>query len=202
MRRSRAQRCRCSVDLVACGVGDAGSATAAGPAVEPAPAVAALLVRSRASAVAWRGWDRPVGARSDRDPTGLVHVGEIVRPDHAFCEPEMTGPVALRAWPSDRVHGGTQTLLAAVAQRDQRPFQPRSHHRETPVRLLELRDRALDARASLSPANDRVSLSVPLPVTELAKGARAATSADLDEIFRLSPTPNSTPTPTSTPDVR
>jgi len=61
---------------------------------------------------------------------------------------------------------------------------------------------ALDARASLSPASDRVSLSVPLPVTELAKGARAATSADLDEIFRLSPAPNSTPTPTSTPDVR
>jgi hypothetical protein len=61
---------------------------------------------------------------------------------------------------------------------------------------------ALDARTSLSATNDRVSLSVPLPVTELAKGARAVTSADLDEIFRLSPAPSTTPTPTSTPEVR
>jgi hypothetical protein len=61
---------------------------------------------------------------------------------------------------------------------------------------------ALDARAVLSPGNDRVSLTVPLPMTEVARGARAATSADLDEIFRLSPAPNSTPTPTSTPEVR
>lgn len=61
---------------------------------------------------------------------------------------------------------------------------------------------ALDARAVVSAENDRVVLSVPLPVTELARGARAASKADLHEIFRLSPVPNSTPLPTSPPDSR
>jgi len=61
---------------------------------------------------------------------------------------------------------------------------------------------ALDARAVLSSDDQRVELSVPLPITEVARGAKAATSADLDEIFRLSPASSAAPTPTSTPDSR
>ncbi len=61
---------------------------------------------------------------------------------------------------------------------------------------------ALDARAALSASNDRVTLNVPLPITELAKGAKAATSSDLAEIFRLSKDTGAGAAPTSTPDVR
>lgn len=65
---------------------------------------------------------------------------------------------------------------------------------------------ALDARAMTNETNDHITLLVPLKVTEIARGARAATSADLDEIFRLSPGPSSTPTqplaPTSAPESR
>jgi hypothetical protein len=61
---------------------------------------------------------------------------------------------------------------------------------------------ALDAHLAVSKDEQRVTLSVPLPITEVAKGAKAATSADLDEIFRLSPASSAAPTPTSTPDSR
>ncbi len=65
---------------------------------------------------------------------------------------------------------------------------------------------ALDARAIANETNDHITLLVPLKLIEIAKGARAATSADLDEIFRLSPIPSSTPnqplTPTSAPESR
>ena len=49
-------------------------------------------------------------------------------------------------------------------------------------------DRALEARTQTSPLSDRVALQVPLPLTDIARGARAVTSGDLDEILRL-PTP-------------
>jgi hypothetical protein len=61
---------------------------------------------------------------------------------------------------------------------------------------------ALDARAELSAENDRVSLAVPLPITDIARGARAATNADLAEIFGLSKRPGGDQTPTLAPDSR
>jgi hypothetical protein len=61
---------------------------------------------------------------------------------------------------------------------------------------------ALDARVELSAGSDRVTLSVPLPITEIAKGARAATNADLTEIFRLSGPRAGDPIPTLAPDSR
>jgi hypothetical protein len=61
---------------------------------------------------------------------------------------------------------------------------------------------ALDALAVLSPENDRVSLRVALPLSDIAKGARAATTADLTEIFSVSPSDSKPLTPTSPPDVR
>ena len=58
---------------------------------------------------------------------------------------------------------------------------------------------ALEARSVTNVQNDRVTLLVPLPLTEIAKGARAVTSGDLDDIFRLSPTSSATTAPTSSP---
>lgn len=61
---------------------------------------------------------------------------------------------------------------------------------------------ALDARATLNATGDRVSLTVPLPLTDIARGARAATAADISEILGLA-NPRAEPlTPTSTPDTR
>lgn len=58
---------------------------------------------------------------------------------------------------------------------------------------------ALDVRAVTSPQSDRVTLMVPLPLTEIARGAHAVTAGDLDDIFRLSPTSSRVPAPTSSP---
>jgi hypothetical protein len=61
---------------------------------------------------------------------------------------------------------------------------------------------ALDAQTMTNEANDHIVLRVPLKLTEIARGARAATSADLDEIFRI-PSAEARPlTPTSAPDIR
>jgi hypothetical protein len=61
---------------------------------------------------------------------------------------------------------------------------------------------ALDARTMTNAQSDRVTLMVPLPLTEIAKGARAVTSGDLDDIFRLSPTSSRVSAPTSSPELR
>jgi hypothetical protein len=65
---------------------------------------------------------------------------------------------------------------------------------------------ALDARAVTNAQSDRVTLMVPLPLTDIAKGARAVTSGDLDDIFRLSssgPNPDGNMSaPTSAPELR
>lgn len=67
--------------------------------------------------------------------------------------------------------------------------------------LLGLSD-ALDARTEISAQGDRVTLMVPLPLTQIAKASHAATNGDLLEILRL-PAPNAAPTaPTSSPDSR
>jgi hypothetical protein len=61
---------------------------------------------------------------------------------------------------------------------------------------------ALDARTMTNEANDHIVLRAPLKLTEIAQGARAATSADLDEIFRVAPDEPKPLTPTSAPDLR
>jgi len=61
---------------------------------------------------------------------------------------------------------------------------------------------ALDVRTITSAQNDHVTLMVPLPLTEIAKGAHAVTSGDLDDIFWLSPTNPRVSTPTSSPELR
>lgn len=58
---------------------------------------------------------------------------------------------------------------------------------------------SLDVRTVTNARSDRVTLMVPLPLTEIAKGARAVTSGDLDDIFRLSPASSRVDTPTSSP---
>ena len=58
---------------------------------------------------------------------------------------------------------------------------------------------ALDARTVTNMQSDRVALMVPLPLTEIAKGARAVTSGDLVDIFRLTPSAANAPAPTSSP---
>jgi hypothetical protein len=62
---------------------------------------------------------------------------------------------------------------------------------------------SLDAQTKSNEANDHIVLRARLQLTGIARGARAATSADLDEIFRLSPVAPSTQTaplaPTSSP---
>jgi hypothetical protein len=62
--------------------------------------------------------------------------------------------------------------------------------------------RALEAKAELSANGDRVTLAVPLPITEIAKGARAAANADLTEIFGLPKASRVDDTPTLAPDSR
>jgi hypothetical protein len=61
---------------------------------------------------------------------------------------------------------------------------------------------ALEARTVTNLQNDRIALMVPLPITEIAKGARAVTSGDLADIFRLSPDDAASTTPTSSPELR
>jgi hypothetical protein len=65
---------------------------------------------------------------------------------------------------------------------------------------------SLDAHTNANEANDHIVLRAQLELTNIARGARAATSADLDEIFRLSPVTPSTQTaplpPTSAPQLR
>jgi hypothetical protein len=63
-------------------------------------------------------------------------------------------------------------------------------------------DAALDARTVTNAQSDRVTLMVPLPLTEIAKGAHAVTNGDLDDIFRLSPARASDSAPTSSPELR
>jgi hypothetical protein len=62
---------------------------------------------------------------------------------------------------------------------------------------------SLDAQTKANEANDHIVLRARLKLTDIARGARAATSADVDEIFRLSPVtpPTQTPplAPTSSP---
>jgi hypothetical protein len=50
--------------------------------------------------------------------------------------------------------------------------------------------------------SDSVTLMVPLPLTEIAKGARAVTSGDLDDIFRLPSASDAVSAPTSSPVSR
>ena len=65
---------------------------------------------------------------------------------------------------------------------------------------------SLDAQTMANETNDHIVLRVRLKLTEIAKGARAATNADLDEIFRFSPVVPSNQTqplaPTSAPEFR
>ncbi len=61
---------------------------------------------------------------------------------------------------------------------------------------------ALDARVALNSTNDRLTITVPLPITQVIDGVRAATSADLEEVLRLSPKSESPLPPTSAPDSR
>jgi hypothetical protein len=61
---------------------------------------------------------------------------------------------------------------------------------------------ALDARSVTNLQNDRVALMVPLPITEIARGARAVTSGDLADIFSVSPHAADAPLPTSSPELR
>jgi hypothetical protein len=61
---------------------------------------------------------------------------------------------------------------------------------------------ALDARAVTNLQSDRVALMVPLPLTEIARGARAVTSGDLADIFGISARNEALPAPTSSPESR
>jgi hypothetical protein len=61
---------------------------------------------------------------------------------------------------------------------------------------------ALDARTVTNMQNDRVVLTVPLPITEIANGARAVTSGDLADILRIAPRATNTAAPTSAPEIR
>lgn len=61
---------------------------------------------------------------------------------------------------------------------------------------------ALDARCVTNLQNDRVALMVPLPIIEIASGARAVTSGDLADILRISAPRTPAPAPTSSPDTR
>jgi hypothetical protein len=61
---------------------------------------------------------------------------------------------------------------------------------------------ALDARAVTNLQNDRVALMVPLPITEIARGARAVTSGDLADILGVSSRVAPALAPTSAPESR
>ena len=60
---------------------------------------------------------------------------------------------------------------------------------------------ALDARTVTNAQSDRVTLIVPLPLTEIAKGAHAVTNGDFVDIFRLSPATTIDSAPTSSPEL-
>ena len=60
---------------------------------------------------------------------------------------------------------------------------------------------ALDTRTVTNERSDRVTLMVPLPLTEIAKATHAATNGDLSDIFRLSPANALVPAPTSSPET-
>lgn len=61
---------------------------------------------------------------------------------------------------------------------------------------------SLDAKTVTNAQSDRVTLMVPLALTEIARGARAVTSGDLADILKLSPVSAPTPAPTSAPQTR
>ena len=61
---------------------------------------------------------------------------------------------------------------------------------------------ALDVRTVTNAQSDSVTLMVPLPLTEIAKGAHAVTSGDLDDIFRLPSANDGVSAPTSSPVSR
>jgi len=61
---------------------------------------------------------------------------------------------------------------------------------------------ALDARTVTNVYGDRVALMVPLPLTEIARGARAVTSGDLADIFSLKADARVPLAPTSSPESR
>ena len=63
-------------------------------------------------------------------------------------------------------------------------------------------DTALEARTVTNLQNDRVALMVPLPITEIARGARAVTSGDLADILRMPATSAGVAPPTWSPDSR
>jgi hypothetical protein len=60
---------------------------------------------------------------------------------------------------------------------------------------------ALDARTVTNEQSDRVTLMVPLPLTEIAKATHAATNGDLSDLFRPSGLNPLIPTPTSSPET-
>ena len=61
---------------------------------------------------------------------------------------------------------------------------------------------ALDVRTVTNAQSDSVTLMVPLPLTEIAKGAHAVTNGDFVDIFRLSPAAAIDSAPTSSPALR
>ncbi len=61
---------------------------------------------------------------------------------------------------------------------------------------------ALDARTVTNAQSDSVTLMVPLPLTEIAKGAHTLTNGDLLDIFRLAPANAGVSAPTSAPELR
>lgn len=63
-------------------------------------------------------------------------------------------------------------------------------------------DRALEPRTVTSSNGDHVKLFVALPLTDIARGARAVTSGDLDEIFNFTSSNPAVVAPTSSPDSR
>jgi hypothetical protein len=63
-------------------------------------------------------------------------------------------------------------------------------------------DAALDARTVTNAQSDRVTLLVPLPLTEIAKGAHAVTNGDFVDLFRLPPARATDCAPTSSPELR
>ena len=61
---------------------------------------------------------------------------------------------------------------------------------------------ALDVRTVTNAQSDRVTLMVPLPLTEIAKAAHSATNGDLTDILRLSADSPLNVAPTSSPPIR
>ncbi len=61
---------------------------------------------------------------------------------------------------------------------------------------------ALEVRVVTNLQSDRVALMVPLPLTDIARRARAVTSGDLADIFGISASPAPASAPTSSPESR